>query len=934
MTFTAPPLRLLFRNTLRQGRHKWLARALSTSCVVGLLAQLLHGQSSDTVTFASDRSGRFQVWQAPAQPQAVATQITTAGAAAQESRQPDWSRTGWIAYHFGAAGVRGIHIIRTDGSRDTRLTFDTGDERDPSWSPDGQYVVYASRPQGATHYDLRIHKVGDPNTLSDDQDYPLLSLSPSNEIRPAWSPDGRSIAFVGFGGAFGVDTEIVVQGIEVTDQVRLVPGTFRVLTNSPSADSDPAWSPDSQHLVFSSTRTNGGDIYKMRAAIPESDPAAMLAQLTSSPEADANPSWSPDNGRVAFVRAFGGRSQIHTIDPLLPEGANNPAPVRISDGTANDEDPAWEPVGCGRPTLVPSSRSGSAVGQNWDMTYEITDNDGLELRDVRLGSRYMATRMNVPYFRLETAPVDGGSVLFPLSQRCELTPDNSSPSASCTTRLVDFELLEPESAADENPLAITATYEVDNIPASASSCVLVTQRYEFHKERDPRIDRTVACEPGEDLPCARFKPIVEYQFISGTGTDQLSRIQVPQRLHFSPSRNSSSNTSGASALFRDCEAGDPNLLDDVRQGITCGLRNVPVYFFNALVNVHDDLSTPIIDEGNPLQGEVFHSPIQDGRASLLVDNYHQTYEAFVVEPGTQVTLSPFSIDAFHAGCEMCVHIHWRWSNIFQPTQVFPFVPYGPQFGAGRALIPPGSNQSLDIAVVRYRAGEEDPENFRALVGNESLIGLPRVFWYGSEGFQQQDRFFTHGGFFHSEVVPPNAHLSVSNSGSPDRVVVGGTLTYTMSVANRGPSAAVDVVLLDSVPHGVSLVSASSSQGTCTGINAITCNLGDLDPFATAVVTVVVSPNAAGVVTNTAVVSSSTADPYPDDNTAVATTTIDARGCDVNSDGTPNVVDVQLLVNEVLGVRPATSDINGDGLVNVVDLQRVVNAALGLGCNTQ
>jgi hypothetical protein len=44
-----------------------------------------------------------------------------------------------------------------------------------------------------------------------------------------------------------------------------------------------------------------------------------------------------------------------------------------------------------------------------------------------------------------------------------------------------------------------------------------------------------------------------------------------------------------------------------------------------------------------------------------------------------------------------------------------------------------------------------------------------------------------------------------------------------------------------------------------------------------------------------------------------------------------VVDVQLEINEALGVAPALNDMNGDGVVNVVDVQIVINAALGLGC---
>lgn len=54
-------------------------------------------------------------------------------------------------------------------------------------------------------------------------------------------------------------------------------------------------------------------------------------------------------------------------------------------------------------------------------------------------------------------------------------------------------------------------------------------------------------------------------------------------------------------------------------------------------------------------------------------------------------------------------------------------------------------------------------------------------------------------------------------------------------------------------------------------------------------------------------------------------------CDLNEDGGINVADVQLIIDEALGVAPAIDDMNGDGVVNVADVQIVINAALGLGC---
>ncbi|MCC6952590.1 MAG: hypothetical protein IT290_00580 [Deltaproteobacteria bacterium] len=56
-------------------------------------------------------------------------------------------------------------------------------------------------------------------------------------------------------------------------------------------------------------------------------------------------------------------------------------------------------------------------------------------------------------------------------------------------------------------------------------------------------------------------------------------------------------------------------------------------------------------------------------------------------------------------------------------------------------------------------------------------------------------------------------------------------------------------------------------------------------------------------------------------------------CDINGDSSTNIVDVQLMVNQSMGLAPCSSDINSDGICNILDIQRVVNAAVGGACAT-
>ena len=122
------------------------------------------------------------------------------------------------------------------------------------------------------------------------------------------------------------------------------------------------------------------------------------------------------------------------------------------------------------------------------------------------------------------------------------------------------------------------------------------------------------------------------------------------------------------------------------------------------------------------------------------------------------------------------------------------------------------------------------------------------------------------------VVVPLADLSIAKSASPETVLVGGALTYELSVTNHGPSPASGVTLADELPPAVDLESATPSQGGCAGTTTVTCNLGGLADGASAVVTIVVRPTAAGPLTNTATVGGSELDPEPDDNSATVTTT--------------------------------------------------------------
>src|SRR3989442_4512838 len=92
-----------------------------------------------------------------------------------------------------------------------------------------------------------------------------------------------------------------------------------------------------------------------------------------------------------------------------------------------------------------------------------------------------------------------------------------------------------------------------------------------------------------------------------------------------------------------------------------------------------------------------------------------------------------------------------------------------------------------------------------------------------------------------------------SGGRPDPVRGGQPVTYTVTV--QAINADTGVVLTDMPPAGTTLVSASASQGTCSGTAPVVCSLGALGTSSRATVTIVVVPTATGKITNTASVRS-------------------------------------------------------------------------------
>jgi Tol biopolymer transport system component len=255
----------------------------------------------------------------------------------QPALSPDGQRLAFVSKQGSESS---LNVINSDGTGLLTLTSNrNSDDSEPAWSPDGRQIAFvrgfdpsANGIANFTTCGFEIYVINSDGTSST----PTNLTEGAGGTDPSWSPDGALIAF-----ATSRDGNFEIYTLNVGSH------KVERLTQTEANEAEPTWSPDGTQILYARGYVtdsfncgfahtglglpefqSGSDIYRMSAD------GQSQTRVTET-ENNFDPTWSPDGTAIAFVSFRNNETQIYVIDPFHKED------YKITSGPGIKSSPSW-----------------------------------------------------------------------------------------------------------------------------------------------------------------------------------------------------------------------------------------------------------------------------------------------------------------------------------------------------------------------------------------------------------------------------------------------------------------------------------------------------------------------------------------------------------------------------------------------------------------
>ncbi len=279
------------------------------TAIIGLLSA--SNSAAGEVAYTRLTEGFWQIWVYRTEDGAQ-RQVTRG---ASDKHGPAWAPDGAIVFR---ANDDGLHRVSAAGGKEQPFRRELWPAVDPAFSPKG--VLAYTRPR------TDVRDVSAIWVAENGKDKRVLTRGPGLQAHPSWSRDSAWIAFEHFRGSAGTDLRRVAAN----------GGANELLIESSAGEHNqkPAYSPDGRSIAYASNRSGDYEIWAFEAG-EENGASPPGKQLTHEPGMDTHPAWSPDSRSLAFTTHRRGRFEIW----VMGADGRDPRPLFESDSPSSE--PAW-----------------------------------------------------------------------------------------------------------------------------------------------------------------------------------------------------------------------------------------------------------------------------------------------------------------------------------------------------------------------------------------------------------------------------------------------------------------------------------------------------------------------------------------------------------------------------------------------------------------